>query len=207
MPGAGYQGFLRGGTPGPFLLHHQFHHDAGLLAKAARKNDDELISFYFSKLVDSCSGCHSQHARHKFPDFDKPNNLRLTDRQQVIAAQQEWIDAEVNHDEAVLNRVLDERFVLNSSSGGPVGKAEVIESVLNWPLVSQTLSDQTVLIDSNTAIVMGIAHFTVAVDGNENKTSAARYITTYIKRKGQWRALALQMNSIDSEVAITVCDI
>lgn len=56
-------------------LDQQFHHDAGLLAKAARKNDNEAIGFYFSKLIDSCSSCHSQHARHKFPAFDKPNNL------------------------------------------------------------------------------------------------------------------------------------
>ena len=61
-------------------LDHQFHHDAGLLAKAARKNDHELIGFYFSKLVNSCSSCHSQHARHRFPAFDKPNHLRSTDR-------------------------------------------------------------------------------------------------------------------------------
>lgn len=38
--------------------------------------------------------------------------------------------AEVDHDEAVLNRVLDERFVLNSGSGKPVNKASIIKSVL-----------------------------------------------------------------------------
>ena len=52
-------------------LDHQFHNYAGLLEEAARKNDDELIGFYFSKLVDSCSGCHRQHAKHKFPAFEE----------------------------------------------------------------------------------------------------------------------------------------
>lgn len=123
----------------------------------------------------------------------------LTDEQQVIAVQQDWIDAEVNHDKAVLERVLDERFVIHTSSGTSGSKAEIIESVLNWNLIAQTLSDQFVLVDGDTAIIMGIAHFTVAVEGKENELSAARYITTYIKRDGQWRALALQMNGIDSE--------
>jgi len=57
--------------PNSFIhLDQRFHKYAGLLEKAARNNNDELIGFYFSKLVDSCSGCHSQHAKHKFPAFE-----------------------------------------------------------------------------------------------------------------------------------------
>lgn len=54
-------------------LDQRFHKYAGLLEEAAKNNNDELIGFYFSKLVDSCSGCHSQHAKHKFPAFEKPD--------------------------------------------------------------------------------------------------------------------------------------
>ena len=58
--------------PASFIqLDQQFHNYAGLLEEAARTNNDELIGFYFSKLVESCSGCHSQYARHKFPAFGK----------------------------------------------------------------------------------------------------------------------------------------
>jgi len=132
-------------------------------------------------------------------DTGVSDTTSMTDEQQVIAVQQDWIDAEVNHDKAVLERVLDERFVIHTSSGTSDSKAEIIESVLQWNLVAQTLSDQFVLVDGDTAIIMGVAHFTVAVEGKEDQLSAARYITTYIKRDGQWRALALQMNGIDSE--------
>ncbi len=59
------------------------------------------------------------------------DNAPLTDEQQVIAVQQDWIDAEVNHDKAVLERVLDERFVIHTSGGASGSKAEIIESVLN----------------------------------------------------------------------------
>ena len=54
-------------------LDQQFHEYAGLLEEAATNNNYELVGFYFSKLVDSCSGCHSQHAKHKFPAFEKPH--------------------------------------------------------------------------------------------------------------------------------------
>ncbi len=54
-------------------LDQQFHKHAGLLEAAAKNNNDELTGFYFSKLVDSCSGCHSQHAKHKFPAFEEPD--------------------------------------------------------------------------------------------------------------------------------------
>ncbi|MCJ7451276.1 MAG: hypothetical protein MUO39_02215, partial [Steroidobacteraceae bacterium] len=39
----------------------------------------------------------------------------LTDEQQVIATETEWVQAEVHRDAAVLERVLDDRFMVNSS--------------------------------------------------------------------------------------------
>lgn len=61
---------LHENLPEPFIqLDKQFHDYAGLLAEAANGRDRELVGFYFSKLVDSCSGCHSRFAQHKFPAF------------------------------------------------------------------------------------------------------------------------------------------
>jgi len=58
--------------PNSFIhLDQQFHEYARLLEEAARNNNDELIGFYFSKLVDSCSSCHRHHAKHKFPAFEE----------------------------------------------------------------------------------------------------------------------------------------
>ena len=61
---------------------------------------------------------------------DEPMAAELSEEQQVHAVQQEWVDAEVGRDETALNRVLDERFVINSSSGTPETKESVIASVL-----------------------------------------------------------------------------
>lgn len=122
-----------------------------------------------------------------------------SDEQQVIAAETAWVDAEVRRDAAVLDRVLDDRFLLNSRKGAPRNKASVIADVLGWELVSESITDRTVLVDGDTAIVFGTAHFRFAVEGKDDEISAALYTTTYVKRDGQWRALALQMTPLESK--------
>jgi len=121
------------------------------------------------------------------------------DEQQVIATETEWVQAEVQRDAEVLDRVLDDRFLVNSSTGELSNKAAVIADVLGWKMVSQTITDRTVLVDGDTAIVFGTANFRFAVEGKDDEASAGRYTTTYIKRDGQWRALALQMTALKTK--------
>lgn len=130
---------------------------------------------------------------------DGPAVPVLTDEQQVIATESDWVQAEVHRDAAVLERVLDDRFLVNSSTGELSDKAAVIAEVLGWKMISQTITDRTVVVDGNTAIVFGTANFRFAVDGKDDEVSAGRYTTTYIKRDGRWRALALQMTALKAK--------
>ena len=123
----------------------------------------------------------------------------LTDEQQVIAVESQWVAAEVHRDAAVLDRVLDDRFILNSSSGELRDKATVIADVLRWTMVAQTITDRSVLIDGDTAIVFGTANFRFAVEGRDDAVSAGRYTTVYVKRDSRWRALALQMTALKAQ--------
>ena len=123
----------------------------------------------------------------------------LTDEQQVIATETAWVQAEVQRDAAVLERVLDDRFLVNSSTGKLSDRATVIADVLSWKMNSQTITDRTVVVDGDTAIVFGTANFRFAVEGQDDEASAGRYTTTYIKRDGRWRALALQMTALKTE--------
>jgi len=123
----------------------------------------------------------------------------LTEEQQVIATESEWVQAEIHRDAAVLGRVLDDRFLVNSSTGKLSDKPTVIADVLGWKMTSQTITDRTVVIDGDTAIVFGTANFRFAVEGQDDEVSAGRYTTTYIKRDGQWRALALQMTALKAK--------
>lgn len=54
-------------------LDQEFHYLAGMLAHAAEKKKPELVGFYFSKLGESCVGCHTRFATHKFPALAKGN--------------------------------------------------------------------------------------------------------------------------------------
>lgn len=56
--------------PAGFLeLDAEFHALAEGLEAAAREKRPELVTFYTYKLQDSCVGCHSRHARERFPAF------------------------------------------------------------------------------------------------------------------------------------------
>lgn len=56
--------------PGSFLkMDDQFHYYAGMLAHVSEARKLELVNFYFAKLTESCAGCHSEHATHRFPAF------------------------------------------------------------------------------------------------------------------------------------------
>jgi hypothetical protein len=117
------------------------------------------------------------------------------EEQRVLAAEDEYVAAEVRRDEPALRRVIDDRFVLNSSTGSTSGKEELIQAVLKLSMVGQTIRERTVLIEGNMAIVFGTADIRFAPQGKPETTSSLRYTSTYINRDGQWRMLALQMQA------------
>lgn len=51
------------------IVEQQFHDYAKMLREASQDHDSTLVSVYYSKLLGSCSNCHSQHATQKFPLF------------------------------------------------------------------------------------------------------------------------------------------
>ena len=119
----------------------------------------------------------------------------VTAQQQVLAVEDEWVDAEIRRDEATLRRVLDGRFTLNHGNGTTTGKEEAIAGVLEWNLITETITERSVLVDGDTAVVFGTANFVFPAEGTNSGKSAARYMTVYVKRDGGWRALALHMSA------------
>ena len=130
-----------------------------------------------------------------FTTLAQPTNSSISqiEEQYVLAAEDEYVAAEVNRDEATLRRLVDDRFVLNSSNGTTKGKEELITSVLKMAMVGQTLRERTVLIEGDIAFIFGTADLRFGVPGKEDSVSSLRYTSTYVKRQGQWRMLALQM--------------
>lgn len=60
---------MKAASPEFLKLDGEFHQTAGKLAQAAQHKDYELQRFYYSRLIESCQSCHSQHATDRFPTF------------------------------------------------------------------------------------------------------------------------------------------
>ena len=70
---------LHSKLPAEFLeLDQQFHYNAGMLQHAAENRKHELIGFYFWQLSEAFAGCHSQYARHQFPQLIAEDELKKT---------------------------------------------------------------------------------------------------------------------------------
>jgi ketosteroid isomerase-like protein len=122
-----------------------------------------------------------------------PSTPSQTDAQRVLSAEDEYIAAEVARDETTLRRMIDDRFAFNSSKGTLTGKEDFIQTVLTLTMVGQTIRERSVLVEGDIALVFGTAELRFAEPGKEASVQNLRYTSTYVKRQGQWRMLALQM--------------
>ena len=115
------------------------------------------------------------------------------DEKQLLALERQWVDAEVKHDAAFLDRILDDRFIVINSQGRTRDKAAFVAALLKSAGASQTLSDETVRIFGDTAIILG----TDTVQPTDGKAPySVRYMTVYAKRKGRWTAVAEEFSSV-----------
>ncbi len=113
-------------------------------------------------------------------------------KQQVLDLEKDWVTAEVKHDAPTLRRILDDKFVASFGAKKPYDKEGFIKQIVTGdvdPAESQTLSDENVIIDQDTAVVVG-TDTERGTDNGAAYTVVYRYTVTYIHRNGQWLALA-----------------
>jgi hypothetical protein len=116
------------------------------------------------------------------------------EEQRVLAADDEFVAAEVARDEATLRRLVDDAFRFNSSRGTTTDKEHLIQSVLRTHLISQSSSERSVLLEGNIALVFGTDELLAAASGEPDMSpTKLRYTATYVNRGGEWRLLALQV--------------
>ena len=113
--------------------------------------------------------------------------------QSVLAAEDEYVVAEVTRDEPTLRRLVDARFVRVLGSGSTYGKEELIQGVLRLRMTKQSLRERSALVEGNFAVVIGTADIWFAQAEGPDKLTTLRYSSTYIKRAGQWRMLSLHL--------------
>jgi ketosteroid isomerase-like protein len=130
---------------------------------------------------------------------DQPvDAARAKATQEVLKLERDWVTAEEKHDEATLRHILDEKFIASFGAKPPKDKEGFIKGELKGdvdPTTSQTLTDQMVIVDGDTAIVTGTDTLRGTKQG-EAYTLVARYTATYIRRNGRWVALAEHMVAV-----------
>lgn len=113
-------------------------------------------------------------------------------KQQILDLEQIWVTAEHNHDAATLRRILDDKFVASFDADKPLDKESFIKLIVTEdadPTESQTLTDRNVIVDQDTAVVVGVDTERGTKKGKAY-TAVYRYTVTYVRRNGQWVALA-----------------
>ena len=113
---------------------------------------------------------------------------------QLLDLEREWTAAEDKHDATVLRRILDDKF-LAVGTHKTLDKEAFIKLEVGGerdPTQSQTVTHESVIVDGDTAVVVG----TDTGRGTKNGapyTAVLKYTATYIYRRGRWLALAEQI--------------
>jgi ketosteroid isomerase-like protein len=113
-------------------------------------------------------------------------------KRQVLGVEKAWVAAEMKRDAATLRRILDDKFIVTFGARKPYHKEVFIKQTVSIPIdptETQRLTGEIVIVDGDTAVVVG----TDTLRGTERGKPymlVARYTTTYVRRDGQWLALA-----------------
>lgn len=114
------------------------------------------------------------------------------DEQALLKLERQWIDAEARHDVVALQAILDDRFVATFGAGKLLDKNAFIKEVTAGaidPTASQVLSDQTIVLAGDTAVVVETDTIRSTKNGQPSE-SVYRFTVTYIRRGDHWVALA-----------------
>jgi ketosteroid isomerase-like protein len=119
-------------------------------------------------------------------------------RRQVLDTERAWVAAEIKRDAAAQRRIIDDKFVVTFGAHNPHDKEAFMKQMARLPVdptETQNLTGETVIVDGDTAVVVGTDTLR-GTEGGKPYTLVARYTTTYVRREGQWLALAEQMAEV-----------
>ena len=120
------------------------------------------------------------------------SSARADDAADAKQMLRDWVTAENTHDAAALGRILDDNFISTFEAGKPTRKAAFIKALTKGeadPRQSQSLTDETVIVEGDTAILVGTDTFH-RTDHADPDGLALRYTITCVRKDGRWVALA-----------------
>ena len=126
------------------------------------------------------------------------SHQRSEDEKQLLMIQQQLARAWVEQDRAFIERVLAPEWSVTQADGTIRSRATVLHDAFvarTVSIESMVVDDVTVTLFGNTAIVRGRTQATGVV-GDQSRSARLRFTDTFIKRNGQWQAVASQATTL-----------
>ena len=103
-----------------------------------------------------------------------------SEQAELVALSDAWIDAEVRHDRAALEQILDERFLATfASSGKTIDRSAYIAWILRTELEPFQVVNEVVDVHGDTALVIAVS---------EGGTTKFTWIA--VRKEGQWKVIS-----------------
>jgi phosphosulfolactate synthase (CoM biosynthesis protein A) len=102
-----------------------------------------------------------------------------SEQAELVALTNAWIDAEVHRDQAVLERILDERFLATYASGKTIDRSAFIDAIMRSNLEPFTVVNQVIDIHGDTALV---------IDASESGKTKFTWVA--VRKEGRWRVIS-----------------
>lgn len=104
---------------------------------------------------------------------------------ELVALSNEWIDAEVHHDKAALERLLDERFLVTFASGKTVDRTEFVDRIMNTKIEPFDVLNEVVNVHGDAALIIGTT-----------PDHSTKFTWVAVKKAGQWRVISETFSKI-----------
>jgi ketosteroid isomerase-like protein len=115
--------------------------------------------------------------------------------QTLQAMEQDWLNAEKNHDAAAFEKLVADNWIAITPDGKRQTKAERAAEIKTSNIDSATLGDMKVRVFGDTAVVTGTDDEVTMKDGNKSSDHYA-WTDVFVKRNGKWLAVASQTAKI-----------
>ena len=121
--------------------------------------------------------------------------LRLSayaaDESKLIALENAWNQAQLNHDARALETLVGEKFIYTDIDGSVMDRAGFLDDIRNTSYRDTLVTNEDVRVDmyGDAAVVTGTYH-TKGNDKGKPFEHHGRFTDTWIRQKGQWQCVA-----------------
>jgi len=116
-------------------------------------------------------------------------------QEDLIAAENNWVTAELHHDSASLSQLMSDDLVMTETDGSVINKAQEVAFAADSNTQMEVLEthDMKVHIHGGAAVVFGAFHEKGTYHGKPFE-HRGRFTDTWIRHKGMWQCIASQFS-------------